>query len=323
MDGFNDEIRIVLVGKTGTGKSSFGNIILNHEEFKAECQVLAVTDKASFGTRVIDDKKLIVVDTPGMLDNHRNREEMKNEIIRSVGLSFPGPHAVLYVMRIGDRLTDDDHHCIRIFTDMFGEHIFEFVIVVFTKANDLEGKPLTGYFQKAPEPFQKLLNKCSNRMLAIDKKGTNSEKNEAVDNLLGMIYTMNDGQKYYSDSMLKSAQVAFMSRVDENDGQVNNVRREIQLGGIAFRNLALAVGLGGVVGAFTSAVAIAGPVVVVTKVGDSAAVAAKFAKVAGSVAIVAAKACGTVGGDGDASVVEALDDDDEEDDGLSSKCSIL
>lgn len=288
MDQFNDEIRLVLIGKTGTGKSSTGNTLLDKEEFDAKNQVLAVTGKASFGTRILNNKKLIVVDTPGILDTHRDREEIKLEIIRSIGLCVPGPHAVLYVMRIGDRLTDDEHKCIRIFTDMFGENILKFAIIVFTKGKDLENTTLDQYFKNAPEPFQNLLNKCGNRMLALDNKGTDNEKREAVDNLLWMIDTMNSGQTYYSDKMLKCAQVAFMKKVKEL-GKVDKVRRDIKIGGPSFQTLVIAVGLGSIVGALLTSAVIAGPVVLVAKASASVGVASKV----GGTAAVASKVGGT------------------------------
>lgn len=70
--------------------------------------------------------KLVVVDTPGFLDTHRDSKEINKEIMKSIGFSVPGPHAILYVMWIGDRINNDEKKCMRMFIDMSENRISNF-----------------------------------------------------------------------------------------------------------------------------------------------------------------------------------------------------
>ena len=165
----NERPAIVLLGKTGNGKSTLGNFLLNENQFKISGNLESETVDSLMGVNYKED--FCVIDTPGLNDS-KGRDQIHYEnIIKYIRDKYIT--SFLLVFNFQDtRLSSDLQELIKIYCNIFNFNIFNHMGLVFTKAFAKNEEILNSLISKKKNIFVKdvknIIENFFNRSLKND-----------------------------------------------------------------------------------------------------------------------------------------------------------
>lgn len=167
---------------------------------------------------------LQIIDTPGVCDPARDKQELADEIVKCLMLCSPGPHALLFVTKGNDRFTDEEIEAYYRLKNVFSSKVTNHIIVVFTGGDVLAkwGKTMEDVLKeakdainfnkskrraKSPADITKVLEETSNRYTLFNNEGDAATKDQQVLALLDMVMEMinkNGDEPYFQNKTTRT-----------------------------------------------------------------------------------------------------------------------
>ena len=159
-----------------------------------------------------------MVDTPGLYDTTQDIKSTVLEMTRCLGLCCPGPHAVLFVVRIDVKFTQEEKSAFDKIVKAFGKKILDYMIVVFTHGEALQGMPIKRLLLQS-ESLKDVLKQVGQRYVVFSNMDEKREQEtrdllSKIDDIMQKTHDTT-GRNYFTNDALEKFAKEINAKVEK------------------------------------------------------------------------------------------------------------
>ena len=204
----DNDYSIMVIGVTGSGKSTTCNFFLKQEVFDTKAGAMSVTFKSDAHSGTVFGKRVLFIDTPGFSDAYESEEQRMTDLGRALYFAQDGVHAIVICLNGNARFDLSIAGMVNALDqlDTFWPHVF----ILYSHADDMgstEIEQKEKIYQwidnpRCPESLKWLLQQVQYRFMTVESRMRGNDhmyhqqKGKELLDLVEQVYTSNNYQLY-------------------------------------------------------------------------------------------------------------------------------